>query len=144
MTLLSIYDHEDDIAAATGGHAYYGNDRVAELLDKAVANGASYYSLTYSPTNTKYDGSERHIRVTLVDKNKNYALTYRTVYFGVSDDEAQESKTKEVAQQRFLAAKQADTLFATVEHGAPLVHDLLFVAHMSTNRRSREWPPRKR
>lgn len=134
---VSIYDHENDIAAATGGHAYYANDKVAELLDKAVANGASYYSLTYSPTNTKYDGSERHIRVTLVDKNKNYALTYRTVYFGVSDDEAQESKTKEVAQQRFLAAKQADTLFATVEHGAPLVHDLLFVAHMSTTGKPR-------
>jgi VWFA-related protein len=134
---VSNYDHEDDIAAATGGHAYYANDKVAELLDKATENGASYYSLTYSPTNTKYDGSERHIRVTLADKNKKYALTYRTVYFGVSDDEAQELNTKQVAQQRFLAAKQADTLYATVEHGGPLFHDLLFVAHMSTTGKPR-------
>ena len=129
---LTDYQHENDIAEATGGHAYYSNNRVAELLDKAVENGESYYSLTYSPTNTKYDGSERHIRVTLADKNKNYALTYRTVYFGVSDDEVQESHAKQVVQQRFLAAKKADTLYATVEHGAPMMHDLLFVAHMDT------------
>lgn len=129
---VSNYDHEDQIATATGGHAYYADNRVAELLDKAVENGASYYTLTYSPTNTKYDGSERHIRLTLADKDKNYALTYRTVYYGVSDDEVQESHTKQVMQQRFLAAKKADTLYATVEHGAPMMHDLLFVAHMAT------------
>jgi VWFA-related protein len=128
---ISNYSQEDAIAEATGGHAYYANNKVAELLDKAVENGESYYSLTYSPTNTKYDGSERHIRVTLADKDKNYVLTYRTLYFGVSDDEAQEVQSKQVTQQRFLAAKQADTLYATVEHGAPMVHDLLFVAHMS-------------
>ena len=130
---LSYYDHMDEIAAATGGHAYYGNNRVAELLDKAVENGESYYSLTYSPTNTKYDGSERHIRVTLADKNKNDVLTYRSLYYGVGDDEVEASHAKQVMQQRFLAAKRADTLFATVEHGAPLMHDLLFIAHMSTN-----------
>ncbi len=129
---VTEYSHEDAIAEATGGHAYHASNNVAELLDKAVDNGESYYSLTYSPTNTKYDGSERHIRVTLADKNKNFLLTYRTLYYGVSDDEAQELHTKQVTQQRFLAAKKADTLYATVEHGAPVVHDLLFVAHMAT------------
>jgi VWFA-related protein len=128
---VTEYSHEDAIAEATGGHAYYASNKVAELLDKAVDNGESYYSLIYSSTNTKYDGSERHIRVTLADKNKNDVLTYRTLYYGLSDDEAQESHTKQVTQQKFLAAKQADTLYATVEHGAPMVHDLLFVAHMA-------------
>ncbi len=131
--VVTNYQHEDDIAEATGGHAYYANNRVAELLDKAVDNGESYYSLTYSPTNTKYDGLERHIRVTLADKDKNCVLTYRTLYYGVSDDEVQESHAKQAMQQRFLAAKKTDTLYATVEHGAPLMHDLLFVAHMSTS-----------
>jgi VWFA-related protein len=121
------------IAEATGGHAFYSDNHPGTLIDKVINHGASYYTLTYSPQNTKYDGSERHIRVTLADKDKNYALTYRTLYYGVSDDEVQESHTKQVTQQRFLAAKQADTLYATVEHGAPMVHDLLFVAHMATN-----------
>jgi VWFA-related protein len=129
---ITDFEHEDAIAEATGGRAYYANNRIGELLDKAVENGESYYSLTYSPTNTKYDGLERHIRVTLANKDKDYALTYRTLYFGVSDDEAMEIHSKQVTQQRFLAAKKADTLFATVEHGAPMMHDLLFVAHMAT------------
>ena len=128
---VTKYDHEDTIAAATGGHAYYSNNKVTELLDKAVENGASYYTLSYSPLNTNFDGSERHIRVTLADKDKIYVLTYRTVYYALPDDEAQPTHPKEVLQQRFLAAKQADTLYATVEHGAPIFHDLLFVAHMA-------------
>lgn len=126
------YQHEDDIAAATGGHAYYANNRVNELLDKAVENGASYYSLTYSPTNTKYDGLERHIEIALAKKN-GYTLTYRTLYYGVPDDEAKQPTNKtEVLQARFVAAKTTDNLYANIEHGAPMLHDLLFSAHVST------------
>jgi len=128
---LANYDYENEIAAATGGHAYHGNDRVAELLDKAVENGASYYALTYSPTNTKYDGSERHIEVSLANKTT-YTLSYRTLYYGVPDDEPKSTTHKsDVLQTRFLAAKAADNLFANIEHGAPLLHDLLFSAHVA-------------
>ena len=77
---VAQYRREDDIAAATGGHAYHGNNRIAELLDKAVENGTSYYSLTYSPTNTKYDGSERHIEVTLGEEGRLYPRL-PTIYY---------------------------------------------------------------
>lgn len=125
------------VAEATGGHAFYSDNHPGTLIDKVINHGASYYTLTYSPQNTKFDGSERHIQVTLADKNKDYVLTYRTLYYAVSDDEVEESHTKQVTQQRFLAAKKADTLYATVEHGAPMMHDLLFVAHMATTGRPR-------
>lgn len=128
-----ITDHQnmDTIAASTGGHAFYSDNHPSALIEKAVTHGESYYTLSYSPENMKFDGSERRIRVTLANKDWKYALTYRTIYYAVSDDEVQASHTKEVAQQRFLAAKDADTLYATVEHGAPMVHDLLFVAHLA-------------
>jgi hypothetical protein len=125
------YDLERDIAEATGGRAYYANNRVIQLLDKAVENGESYYSLTYSPTNMKYDGSERHIEVTLA-KKASYTLTYRTLYYGVPDDAPRPSAQKsKVLQARFVAAKAADTLFANIEHGAPMLHDLIFSAHLA-------------
>jgi VWFA-related protein len=129
----SITDHQnmDTIAAVTGGHAYYSNNRPSELIDKAVEHGESYYTLSYSPQNSNYDGSERHIYVALTDKNRKCTLTYRTGYYAVSDEQLQASHSKEVKQQQFLAAKAADTLYATVEHGAPMVHDLIFVAHLT-------------
>jgi VWFA-related protein len=123
----------DTIAAATGGHAYYGNNKLKTLLDKAVENGSSYYALTYSPTNMKYDGSERHVEVTLAKKS-NYTLSYRTLYYGVPDDAPQQKPPEQkykVLETRFVAAKTADNLFANIEHGAPMLHDLLFSAHVT-------------
>jgi VWFA-related protein len=126
------FGYEDAIAAATGGHAYYSNNRLTELLDKAVDSGSSYYSLTYSPTNMKYDGSERHIEVTLEKKKGDYTLSYRMLYYGLPDDGPQPANHKtEVLQSRFVAAKTTDNLYANIEHGAPMLHDLLFSAHVS-------------
>jgi VWFA-related protein len=125
------YLREGDIAKATGGHAYYADNRVAKLLDDAVQDGASYYSLTYSPTNTKYDGLERDIDVTLANK-ANYTLTFRHLYYGVPDDAPQPpAQSSQVLQTRFVAAKATDTLYANIEHGAPMMHDLLFSAHLA-------------
>jgi hypothetical protein len=126
----------DAIAAATGGHAYHGNNRVKVLLDEAVANGETYYTLSYDPTNTKFDGSDRHIEVTLPDlKKANYTLSYRNLYYAVTDDDLEtlnkKLDKKDVVQSRFLAAKAADTLYASIEHGAPMMHDLLFSTHLA-------------
>jgi len=122
----------DTIAASTGGHAFYGNNRSSELIESAISHGESYYTLSYSPQNSNFDGSERNIHVALADQSKKYELTYRTVYYALSDEAIQAQHTKQVTQQNFLAAKEADTLFATAEHGAPMMHDVLFVAHLRT------------
>jgi VWFA-related protein len=128
---LVDFDHMKMIAETTGGHAYYSDNHPSLLIDKAMQHGESYYTLSYSPQNTNFDGSERQIHVAVADNNKKYTLTYRTVYYAVSDEEVQASHTKDVKQQQFLAAKATDTLFATVEHGAPMVHDVVFVAHLA-------------
>ncbi|HEY2857122.1 MAG TPA: VWA domain-containing protein [Terracidiphilus sp.] len=127
-----ITDHQkmDMIAAGTGGHAMYGNNRVDSLLNEAVEHGESYYTMVYDPANQKYDGSERHIQITLAKKN-DYTVTYRQVYFAVSDKDEDKQKQKDPLQARFLAAKQQDNLYANIEHGAPMLHDLLFSAHVA-------------
>jgi len=123
--------YDDTIAAATGGRAFFGSNSLNELLDKAVEHGENYYSLSYSPTNTNYDGRERKIEVTLAKKNE-YTLNYRQLYYGVSDDETQTEHKPDTPQAHFVAAKTADTLYANIEHGAPMLHDLLFSAHLGT------------
>jgi len=125
---------EDFIASSTGGHAYYGNNRISEVIEKAMASGESYYTLSYAPLNTKYDGSDRHIEVSLKGAKENgYRLTYRNLYYAVSDDAVQAMHKPDSPQARFIAAKEADTLFANIEHGAPMLHDLLFSAHLAAD-----------
>jgi VWFA-related protein len=131
-----IIDHRnlDVIASTTGGHAFYGNNRLQVLMDKAVENGESYYALSYEPDNTKFDGSERHIEVTIPSAGKGeYTLSYRTLYYADPDNPGKQPVQKNDAlQARFVAAKAADTLYANIEHGAPMLHDLLFSAHLAT------------
>ncbi len=130
----AMIDHQnmDMIAKATGGRAYYGSNRESELMESVLEHGESYYTLSYAPSNTKFDGSERRVEVTLAKKS-DYRLTYRRVYYAVSDDgTADQKKKKDELQDRFLAAKAQDTLWANIVHGAPVLHDLLFTAHLAT------------
>ena len=123
----------DSIAAASGGHAYYASNHVEELIDKAVVNGEDYYSLSYEPTNGKYDGLERNIEITLPDsyKKSGYTLSYRTIYYAVSDDDLQTEHKPGTLEARAQAKKTEDTLYANIEHGAPMLHDLVFSAHVT-------------
>lgn len=129
-TVTSIDQFQEDyIASSTGGHAYYGNNHLSQSVEKAMELGESYYTLSYSPANPVYDGSDRHIQVSLKGKS-GYRLSYRNLYYAVSDD-ARPVETKEDSlQARFLAAKAQDPLYANIEHGAPMLHDLLFSAHV--------------
>ncbi|HEY3706469.1 MAG TPA: VWA domain-containing protein [Terracidiphilus sp.] len=129
----AMIDHQnmDVIASATGGRAFYGSNTESTLIDRAIQHGESYYTLSYAPTNMKYDDSERRIQVTLTRKG-DYRLTYRRVYYAVSDDNLKDQHKKDELQARFLAAKAQDTLWANIEHGAPILHDLVFTAHLAT------------
>ncbi len=127
---LDKYDRMRMIASATGGHAYYSDNHPHSLIDKAVENGETYYTLSYAPSNADFDGSERHIEVKLA-KEGDYQLAYRTAYYAVSDDGVQQQHKKDELQKRFIAQKTTDTLYANIEHGAPMVHDLLFSAHVA-------------
>ncbi len=135
----AMVDHQymDDIAASTGGRAYYNNNHLGEMLVKAIDDGSTYYSLSYEPPSanfaaTKEDNQQREIEVSLKNMKKGeYTLRYRTTYFAVPNDTVQADKMTTALQARFMAAKEKDTLYASIEHGAPTMHDLLFAAHLS-------------
>ena len=130
---LPKYDLMNMIAESTGGRGYYSSNHPQELIDRAVVHGETYYTLTYAPQKTGLDDKPRHIQVKLVGNHPGLQLTYRTLYYAVPDDpeDIDKQHKKDVVQARFLKAKAEDTLYANMEHGAPMVHDLLFSVHFA-------------
>lgn len=128
-SLSSDYMIQNDVATATGGRAFYSNNDLKAALDEATENGANYYSLTYSPTNPNYNGSLRNIRVSLA--RPNCQLQYRRSYY--ADDPysptARQSKTIDSdhdTPEHFAVNAHERPLYAGLQHGAPLVHQLVF------------------
>ena len=105
-----------DIAKATGGEAFMNNNNLARAASKAVDEGSYYYTLSYSPTNTKFDDRLRriHVRLKKLDSGQTYHLTYRTAYF--AEDPATIAPVS--AERNALGAALVD--------GAPNQQSILF------------------
>lgn len=129
-SVLTDYDVQRALADATGGHAFYSTNDVTAALDDATDIGGNYYSLSYSPTNQKDDGGRRSIAVRLVPSG--YKLSYRRFYFTSALRPAgQPASTQATSSQGGAPAPaENDALQPNMKHGAPMVHDLLFSAHI--------------
>ncbi len=127
------YATEDELAIATGGHAFYSSNSLTEALAEATEAGGNYYTLSYAPSNEKYDGQIRKIRVELAKRG--CQLAYRRAYFGdpVGGDRDAASRHKSnVASDSAQRAerKLEDSLFVNLRHGAPMAHQIVFKAHV--------------
>ncbi len=69
----------EEWAEATGGAAYYNSNDLASLIAKAVDKGANYYTLSYVPPGSEYDG--RHHTIKLEADQPGLHLTYRDEYY---------------------------------------------------------------
>jgi len=67
------------LAERTGGKAFYDTNGLKEALQQAINNGSNYYTLAYAPTDRKWDGRYRSVRVKLDQSGVN--LFYRQGYF---------------------------------------------------------------
>jgi VWFA-related protein len=70
-----------EIAAATGGKAFFNTNAIAEAISTASLQSSNYYSISYHPANEIYNGRFRKIKVQLAAKG--YHLYYRPGYFAV-------------------------------------------------------------
>ena len=106
-----------EIAEATGGHAFMNTNGLTAASVKAVTEGSSYYTLVYAPSNMNLDGGLRAIHVT-VDK-PGCKLAYRSAYYAV--DPA--TVTPEDAQTGAMASLMV--------RGAPEAQGLVFKADIN-------------
>lgn len=121
----------DHIADATGGKAYYNTNDFAGAMQDATKNGSSYYEISYAPTNSAMDLKQRNIKVHLNEKG--YHLQYRQYYFAEDPNAPllnDEKRAVAAVEQDNLpvAHLPGDSLYAYMEHGAPIDHDIVFRA----------------
>jgi VWFA-related protein len=71
----------DGLAAATGGRAFHGNNRLTEQVRAAVDLGRHFYTLSYSAEPYAENGAWHAVRISLEGK---YDASYRDGYFARS------------------------------------------------------------
>ena len=74
------------IADATGGRAIYGTNNLSGALERIVEETATRYTLAYQPTNHRFDGGLRQIRI--ATRGKSLSLTYRRNYLATASPSA--------------------------------------------------------
>jgi VWFA-related protein len=103
------------LASDTGGKAFTNTNDLAGALSKAIDDGAHYYTLAYTPANSKMDGGYRRIEVRLTQGS--YDLAYRRGYF--ADDHAAPEPNSD-----------SDPLHPLLVRGAPGSSQIVFSARV--------------
>jgi VWFA-related protein len=108
-----IVDAMQQLAASTGGKTFYNTNDLNTAMQRAIADGAHYYSIGYSPVDKTMDGTYRRIDVKLSDRK--YKLSYRHGY-NADDHPSLDSKAG------------ANPLVSLLEFGLPSATGVLYGA----------------
>jgi hypothetical protein len=101
----------EQLAADTGGKAYFNTNDLNAAMTRAINDGSHYYTLVYTPTNKKMDGQYRRIEIKL--SQGNYKLAYRRGY------NADNSLVQEIKPE-------ADPLHPLLMRGLPSATQILY------------------
>jgi VWFA-related protein len=112
------------MAEDTGGQAFFNTNGLSDAVASAIAEGSSYYTLTYSPTNHDWNGSYRAISIALAEKG--YRLSYRRGYF--ADDPNQTANPTSATAPVPDAAKSI--ISRSMLRGAPVPTQLVFTVRV--------------
>jgi VWFA-related protein len=75
------HDTMDTIARSTGGRAFYDNNDLAAAAASAIEDGASYYTLGYTPSGETKRSPLHKLTVKIVGPSQRMSLNYRRSYF---------------------------------------------------------------
>jgi VWFA-related protein len=111
------------MARDTGGEAFYNANSLAKFATQAMRKGSFYYTLTYTPANTKWNGNFRKIAVQI--EGSKYTLNYRRGYY--ADDPDEPNNRHEAAA---LAPTHSRPVTAAMMRGAPNPTQILISARV--------------
>ena len=87
-----------DVAQATGGQTFFNNNGLKEITDHLLESDDSFYTLTYSPDDLRFDNKWHKVRVEV--DGAPYQISYRRGYF--ADGSAREKDPPGRARTRLL------------------------------------------
>ncbi len=114
----------NQMALDTGGHAYINTNDITKSIESALAHGANYYTIAYTPTDPDWNGNFRTIQVKLAQQG--YTLAYRRGYF--ADDPDTLPKNSPTSGSSSPAA--SDAMRIALLRGGPAASQIVFQARV--------------
>lgn len=115
------------LAEQSGGKAFANTNGLADVINRIASASGKFYTLSYSPTNSKMDGTFRKIEVKIAGGN--YKISYRRGYFAVEDALPGSSLAVRSQEVRKLASKNpgaVDPLLPFMDLGMPQSQQILY------------------
>jgi VWFA-related protein len=115
------------LAEQSGGKAFANTNGLSDVINKITSTSSHFYTLSYSPTNAKMDGTLRNIEVTV--EGGKYKLAYRRGYFAVEEALPGSSLSVRSQEVQKLAAKNPgaiDPLLPFMDLGMPQSEQILY------------------
>jgi VWFA-related protein len=117
------------LAEQSGGRAFANTNNLAHIMGEITAESGAFYTISYSPTNARMDGSYRTIKIKL--SNPAYKLSYRRGYFALGDalpGGALETREEQLRRIQEKNPGQVDPLLPYMSLGMPQAQQLLYKA----------------
>jgi VWFA-related protein len=106
----------------TGGHAYINTNGLSQAVASAIDSGSNFYTLTYSPGDTNWNGKFRKIQVHLHEQG--LTLAYRRGYY--ADDPNAPPKHKQPVAATTTSAAPVNAMHAAMMRGGPDPTQVIF------------------
>jgi hypothetical protein len=117
-------------AEATGGKVFLNSNGLAQIISDISGSSGDFYTLSYTPTNLKMDGTYRPIEVK-VQGGGNYRLSYRRGYLAAAEDlpgSGEAQRTKAISQLAEKNPGAVDPLLPFMDLGMPQSQQILIEA----------------
>ncbi|MGE5322506.1 MAG: VWA domain-containing protein [Actinomycetota bacterium] len=118
----------EDMAAKTGGRAFYNRNNLDEAVLESVKDGSTYYTLGYYPDNKQWNSQFRDIRVKV--NRPGAKLHYRAGYFAIDREAVAQANPAKLDQE----LDQAMTLDWPIATGLPFEARVLPPSAQTQNR----------
>jgi VWFA-related protein len=116
---LAAQSNMRDMADRTGGVAFYNRNDVEVGLAKGIADGSTYYALSYYPDNRTWNGHLRKIEVKSARAGVN--LHYRTGYYALDPGIAAKQDATELNDEFARALTYDSPPFAALRFQASVI-----------------------